>query len=488
MAKPTKIPAKPGVYFHKDNQAKIIYVGKAARLNARINQYFQAASLRTADAKTKALVAAIAGTDWIETDSELEAVFLEAEMIKRYKPHYNILERDDKAWQYVRIDRQSPYPSLTITRNPLDDKARYYGPYVNSYSLRRALKYLRKVFPYSTHKQLPSRACLDHHLGLCPGPETDQFDLASYRQDLSRLGAYLTGKRRHLVKTLTAEMKLAAAHKNYELAARRRDQLRALSYLNQQTIFGDKENLDLSKDHALDDICRLFKLKSPPRRIEGYDVSHMSAQHTVASMVVFLNGVSSKSDYRRFKLRLPGNDDFAHIAEVVGRRFQSQRSRGWPAPDLVLIDGGPGQLSSALAVAPEAKALFLGLAKKQEQIIVARQTKIDQASLARLAGRQVTKPSFISLELPRDSHLLKLLQRIRDESHRFAVSYHSLLKRQAQTKSQLTDIPTIGPATRRKLLKAFGSLKAIKQASQSELVKVVGQRRAEALASYLKSN
>ena len=485
MPKPTNIPTTAGVYFHKNKQAKIIYVGKAARLSSRVGQYFQQSSLKTADTKTRALIAEIDSTDWIEVDSELEALFLESEMIKRYQPHYNILERDDKAWQYVRINRTADCPSLTITRNPLDDGADYYGPYINSLGLRRALKYLRKIFPYSTHSSLPKQACLHYHLGLCPGPETDKFDQASYKQDLSNLVAYLAGRRRQLVKDLKRQMSQAAKACDYELAAKRRDQLQALTYLNQQTIFGDKENLDLSKDHALNDLSELLSLDTPPRRIEGYDISHLSGQHTVASMVVFLNGVSARAHYRKFKMRLAGNDDFAHMAEVIRRRFSAKNQQAWGLPDLVLIDGGRGQLSAAQSATTDLPLVFIGLAKKQEQIITSRQLKINQTKLLALNGQQLTSPDFRVINLPPDSHIIQLLQRIRDESHRFAISYHTTLRAKAQTKSQLDSIPTIGPASKRRLLRAFGSVRAIHQASLPQLTKVVGPKKAKLIKSQL---
>ena len=487
MTKPklTRIPLTPGVYFHKNKAGRIIYVGKAARLRNRVGQYFQAAHLKHADTKTKALVAEIAATDWIEVDSELEALFLESEMIKRYRPHYNILERDDKAWQYVRIDRSSPLPTVTTTRLPLDDGADYCGPYINSPGLRRALKYLRRVFPYSTHKTLPKQACLHYHLGLCPGPETDSFDLLSYRQDLTNLTAYLRGRRKQLVKSLEQAMKLAASAQDYELAARRRNQLRALAYLTQETVFGDKENLDLNKDHALNDLSELLNLSQPPRRIEGFDISHTSGQHTVASMVVFINGASARSDYRKFKMRLAGNDDFAHMAEVIRRRFTTKNLRVWGEPDLVLIDGGRGQLAAASSALSQSQPIMIGLAKKQEQIVISSSLKLNQAKLAALAGYQSLGRNFTLINLPKTSYIIQLLQRIRDESHRFAISYHTLIRAKAQTSSQLTDIPTIGPVTRRKLLSAFGSLKTIRQASPQQLAEVVGTKKAKLIKRWL---
>jgi excinuclease ABC subunit C len=188
-AKLAELPKTPGVYFHKSTSGEIIYVGKAAVLRNRVRQYFQAS--RNRDPKTEALVNEIADTDWIPVESEIDALFLEAEMIRRYMPRYNILLRDDKSNTYVRIDMKSIYPSVTYTRRPLDDGAVYLGPYLSGYSVKKALKYLRKIFPYSVHTILPKRACLQYHLGLCPGPETGKLDSATYKQTLRKLTMYL---------------------------------------------------------------------------------------------------------------------------------------------------------------------------------------------------------------------------------------------------------------------------------------------------------
>lgn len=485
-----RLPKAPGVYYHKDKNAKIIYVGKAARLNNRVRQYFRPATAKTADPKTQKLISLIADTDWTEVDSELEALFLEAEMIKRYKPRFNILERDDKSSSYIRIDRKSKAPSVTITRQPLDDGAEYFGPYIGGFAIRKALKFLRRVFPFSTHKNLPARACLQHHIGLCPGPETPDFDSAKYQRDLGSLISYLKGSKVALVRDLEREMSRLAKQQKYEDAAVIRNQLRNLKSLTTHIVFGDKENLDLSKDHALSDVTRLLELDSPPRRIEGYDISHMSGTNTVASMVVFTNGVSDKSAYRKFKMRTPGNDDFLHMREVLTRRLSVRNQKSWGLPDLILIDGGKGQLSSAIEVARDLGVVvpMVGLAKKYEEIVVSNQlsnVSIDIEAAESLGGSVLSGDEFTMVRLPHTSHLVKLLQRIRDESHRFAVSYHSTLKTGQQRKSILDDVPGIGPTKKKKLLREFGSLKGVKEAAMTDLEACIGKRAAGNLASYL---
>ncbi|MDQ3065457.1 MAG: UvrB/UvrC motif-containing protein, partial [bacterium] len=222
QAKLADLPKSPGVYFHKNTAGEIIYVGKAAVLRNRVRQYFQAS--RNRDPKTEALVLEINDVDWIEVQSEIEALFLEAEMIRRYMPRYNILLRDDKSNLYVRIDMKNQYPTVTYVRQPMDDGANYLGPYLSGFSVRRALKYLRKIFPYSTHAILPKRACLQYHLGLCPGPETGQLDSATYKANLKKLVMYLKGERVQLANQLERDMQLAAKNQQFELAATIRNQ------------------------------------------------------------------------------------------------------------------------------------------------------------------------------------------------------------------------------------------------------------------------
>ena len=487
-AKLKKLPKQPGVYFHKDNQGEIIYVGKAAVLSNRVRQYFQKS--RNRDPKTELLVSEIADTDWQVVDSEVEALFLEAEMIRRYMPKYNILLRDDKSMTYLRINFKDKYPYLSFTRRPLDDGAEYYGPYLSALSLKRALKYLRRAFPYSTHTKLPNRACLQVHLGLCPNPESGNLEEKAYKASLKKLVRVLKGQRKNLIIELEKEMKTQAKASEFEKAGVTRNQLLALKNLGQQIIFSDKEFLDISKDHALLEITSLLGLKKPPRRIEGFDISHMSGTDTVASMVVFTNGASDKANYRKFKSRIAGNDDFLHMREAMTRRFSSKNIKAWGLPDLLLIDGGKGQLGSVISVLQEKnlKIPAIGLAKKYEEIVVQNDwpfTNLNKEQVIKLQGFSRQSEDFTLVDLPNNTNVVKLLQRVRDESHRFAVSYHSVLKRSRQTKSLLDEIPGIGPATKKKLLQKFGSLKAIKLASNADLIKVVGAQRATQLSKYL---
>lgn len=525
QAKLTTIPKTPGVYFHKDATGAIIYVGKAAVLRNRVNQYFQKS--RGRDPKTEALVAEIADTDWMEVDSEVEALFLEAEMIRRYMPRYNILLRDDKAMSYIRIDYDSAYPTVSTTRRPLDDGARYYGPYFSLGGVRQALKLLRRIFPYATNQVTgQKRATLHYHLGLDPGLEEGRTSLAEYRANLRKLMAVIEGKRTGVLTEIERDMNRAARIKNYEQAARYRNQLFALQNLGKQVIFSDKEFLDISKDHALAELVDILNLPKAPRRIEGYDISHMSGTDVVASMVVFTNGVSDKAEYRKFKTRLDHNNDFFNMYETITRRLSEKNIRAWGLPNLFLIDGGKGQLDAAVRARNEAavatpaqgqslsRLRMIGLAKREEQIVIKKDSgdikqssgacdvpvppavlhtvskqgsnvQLDTEAVDALGGYITETDEYILVNLPHTTHVVKLLQRIRDESHRFAVSYHTVLKRQRQTASILDDAPGIGPATRRKLLKTFGSTRAVQQASHSELKAVIGDKKAMILKQYI---
>ena len=282
-------------------------------------------------------------------DSEIEALFLEAEIIRRYMPRYNILLRDDKSMSYIRIDYDSDFPTVTTTRRPLDDGARYFGPFLSTGSVRQALKSLRRVFPYTTSR-IPGqkRATLYYHLGLDPGLEEGRTSLDAYRANLRKLIAVIEGKHINVERELEKEMKSSAKAADYEKAAKIRNQLLALQNLKKQVIFSDKEFLDISKDHALNELVNLLSIEKFPRRIEGYDISHMQGSDVVASMVVFTNGVSDKSEYRKFKTRLNQNNDFFNMNETLKRRLSEKNVKAWGRPNLVLIDGGKGQLTRPL--------------------------------------------------------------------------------------------------------------------------------------------
>lgn len=501
------LPRTPGVYFHKDKTGEIIYVGKAAVLRNRVRQYFQQS--RYGDPKTDALVADIVDTDWITVDSEIEALFLEAEMIRRYMPRYNILLRDDKAMSYVRISYDSDYPTVATVRRPLDDGAKYFGPYISTFQIRQALRILRKIFPYATAVgSNKKRASLHYHLGMDPGLEEGKTSLEDYRANLRKLIAVIEGKRTSVVRELERDMKSASKSQDFERAAKLRNQIFALQNLRQQILFSDKENLDLSKDRALSGLVEILNLPAVPKRIEGYDISHMQGTDVVASMVVFSNGVSDKTEYRKFKTS-QRNDDAGNMYETLLRRFSETNIKKWGLPDLLLIDGGLPQLGAAVRAQVErgVKIPVIGVAKREEELIVKTTgSNIDVSNLASNTdcvvqnnnghvtinlhpGQYKTSGHSLNLRGGNKAYkyddVIKLVQRIRDESHRFAVSYHSVLRGNRQTSSTLDDIPGVGPVTKKKLLKIFGSLRGVGQASESELAAVVGESQAKIIKSRL---
>lgn len=410
------LPASPGVYFHKGTNGEIIYVGKAAVLKNRVRQYFHHTQK---DPKTEALVREIADTDWIVVDTEMDALFLESEMIKRYMPKWNILLRDDKTVSYVRIDMKSEVPYVSFTRTPQDDKATYIGPFYGKSAVEKALRILRKVFPYYD-KLYDGKKTLNTDLGLTPGIEVGRVTPEEYKKNLRKLRLYLEGGRHKLIKELEKQMQQAAKTENFEEAAAIKSQLFGLRELQKKIVFSDKEFLDISSDQALTDLQKLLHLPNPPKRIEGYDISHQSGTNVVGSMVVFTNGASDRSEYRKFKLRHQRNDDTANLREVIERRLKHSE---WPFPDLVILDGGVGQVNAVR-----------DLLTAQHIPVIGRDKSGDHTRSASVRIIVPTHQDFQEITLSPDSHIAKLIARIDDEAHRFAITYHTLLKRKNMLK------------------------------------------------------
>ena len=506
------LPRSAGVYFHKSKSGEIIYVGKAAVLKNRVRQYFQ--STRDMDVKTRALVEEIDDTDWVETESELDALFLESEMVKRYMPRFNILLRDDKSQMFIRIDMKSEWPYICFTRNPADDGAEYFGPYYNGFAIKKGMRYLRRVFPYYTKPPKENgRPDLDAHIGLSPRAGVSSLD---YKNSLKRLIRYLEGGRKAIVRELEKEMHQAAKLHDFESAASLRNKINDIKSLQQKIMFGDREFLDISKDKALSKLVDIFALKKIPARIEGYDISHMGGTNVVASMVTFTNGVSDRANYRKFKTRIEQNDDYYNMYETLSRRTSEKNMKSWGVPDLILIDGGKGQLDAALRALEERQLTIpmISIAKREEEVIVhATRSNIDITRLLEFMkeptdGIDVSRSGeylIVNLhpgQVNASSHsknlrgspvvssysdVTKLFQRIRDESHRFAVSYHTVLKRAKQTEGSLEEIPGIGPATKRKLIRTFGSVRGLKSAEFADIEVAVGKSKAAMIRQYLLS-
>ncbi len=478
-----QLPRQAGVYLYYNLDGEVIYVGKARVLSKRVRQYFQD---KNQDPKTAALVKDIDDLSWIETETELDALLLESELIKRYQPKYNILLRDDKSQIFIKITSHKPIPDITTTRNPVDDGSEYFGPYYAATPIRQALRYLRRVFPFfTTTFNINKRRSLDKDIGLEPKVDSEQ-EIAKYLQDLQKIKLYLRGERRVLVDDLKKQMQVAASQMNFEQAALLRNQINNLQGLANKIYLRDSD-FETNYDPSLIELAKIFGLLQAPRRIEGFDISHMSGVNVVASMVVFINGVSDRVKYRRFKIKIDKNDDFRNMEEVVARRLKPETIAKWGKPDLILIDGGKGQLNAALAEVSKANLKFkpavIALAEQEEEIIVDLQRSnvgLNIRAIEEIGGSLLTNDHQLAvIRLPKAAHSLKLLQRIRNESHRFAVSYHSLLRKKQQTSSIFDEISGIGEKTKLKLLRQFKTASRIFQASEAELAAVIGPAKAK---------
>ncbi len=601
QAKLKTLPKQPGCYIFKDAQGAVLYVGKAVNLRQRVRSYFQKSAQHTP--KVARMVRKIADLEWIVTDSELEALILEANLIKKHRPPYNVLMRDDKSYPYLCLTLREKFPRLLVTRRVRQEGNRYFGPFANSSAVWSTHQLLHRTFPLipcgkvwdGTPKQRP---CLYYHMGRCLAPCAGLADPEEYRNIVHQVQLFLEGKGDSLIEQLTAQMEQAAENLEFERAAKLRDQIRALQevlqrqkvvqpegvnedvialvkdergacvqmffirngkLLGQRSFFlteGAEENpnaimseflkqyyqdapevpekillpyeiteaqiiaqwlrqkrgsaveirvphrgedaqlLEMAAHNAelalqslrqelehkqewleasLLELQEALNLPHPPHRIEAYDISNIQGIAPVGSMVVFEGGQPKKSDYRRFRIKWhpESPDDFAMMKEVITRRLREalEGDAKWRTlPDLILIDGGKGQLNAALEAMHTLgfEIPAIGLAKRHELIILP----------------DTDEP----LELPRHSKALHLLQRIRDEAHRFAVSYHRKLREQRAVKSPLDEIPGIGPRRKKMLLRLFGSIDRIREASVEELASVptMTHKLAQQVLDYLR--
>ncbi|OQA11213.1 MAG: UvrABC system protein C [Firmicutes bacterium ADurb.Bin373] len=605
------LPARPGVYLYRDDKGKIIYVGKALSLKNRVRSYFQPGA--QVPPKTKVMLEKIADFDIIVTDSEVEALILEQNLIKEHRPRYNVMYKDDKSYPYLKVTLADNYPRVMITRRHVKDGSRYFGPYTRVGAVNETLRLLKKIFPFRSCKQkeppVRQRPCLNYHIKRCLGPCAGQIDSDRYRGMINEICLFLEGRQEDLVKRLAARMEEAAEALDFELAARLRDQLQAVrDVIERQKIvtggFEDQDVVAAAGAGEMDEACVMvffvrggkligrerfmlrgvegfgqpevitsflkqyytdvdfvpgkvllaveikderavieqwltgkkgskvtlkvprrgakkklvdmvaanalltleqhlseeaarredmagalaglaeeLGLAGPPHRMECYDISNTQGTNSVASMVVFIDGKPANEQYRRFRIRtVEGPDDFASMQEALRRRFKraaeeqellnsglisSREAKFFTLPDLVIIDGGKGQLSAARHVMQELGFSHIpafGLAKEEERIFA--------------EGRST--PIVIN----RDSPALRLLQRLRDEAHRFALAYHRNVRSKAGLKSLLDEVEGIGEVRRRALLKAFGSLREIEKATPEQLAAVKGMTKKSAQAVY----
>lgn len=391
------LPLTSGVYLMKDKAGAVIYVGKANSLRKRVQSYFRGKKTMS---KTDILVENIADIDYIETASEAEALILEASLVKQYDPKFNVELRDDKSFPLIQIT-DDEFPRISVERpNRRKIGYTYYGPYINPGLIREALALLRKIFHFRTCDPFPEKECLDFHIGLCDAPCIKKITKSEYARNVKIIKLILEGRKDDLYKKLRKEMEDHAATKRFEQAAKVRDQLRAIGALYSGT-------RDINYYKEAEQLQRALNLPRLPNRIETFDISNIMGNQAVGSMVSFLNGKPDKSNYRRFKIKeVEGIDDFKMMAEIVKRRYRRLKSEGKLFPDLIVIDGGKGQLSAARAelIKIGIDIPMVALAKKEEEIYVPN------------------KKNPVKLAL--DSLGLKLLQRTRDEAHRFALNYH----------------------------------------------------------------
>lgn len=579
------LPTKPGVYLFKDEEGKVIYVGKAANLNSRVRSYFGAPS--SLSAKIQRLVAKIQDFEFVITNSEQEALILECNMIKKYTPRYNMRLKDNKSFPYLKIDINEDWPGVCITRRIQQDGARYFGPFASPGSVRKTLRLIEKIFPFrSCSKRIEGkdkRPCLDYYIRRCLGPCIGAVEKQEYHDVINQVILFLQGKQELILRELNAKMKAAAQQLQFERAALLRDQIDAIEKVIEgqriaMKLKGEKDVIGLAQneeqayvellsirnnkligqDHFIMEgiqgespeqimtsfvkqyyasasyIPRLILLQHPvdeaavlsewlrrqrrgrvelqvpqrgakkklvdtavenaaqglqlaqakemklevissglqelksklrlpkmPRRIECYDVSNIQGALAVGSMVVLEKGWPKPAHYRRFRIKtVAGADDYAMIQETLRRRFKRGLTGegAWAViPDLVLIDGGKGQLNAALEVRQE-----LGL------------NSIPMASLAKENEEVFIPGDPQPLYIAKDSPALHILQRARDEAHRFAISYHQKLRHKEVITSALDNIPGIGPRRKKALLKKFGSIEAIREASSEELSQTEG--------------
>jgi excinuclease ABC subunit C len=572
-----RVPDRPGVYVYRDAKAQVLYVGKAASLRSRVRSYFQES--RPRDPKTDALVRQVADLEYIVTDNELEALMLEANLVRRHRPRYNIILRDDKHYPFLRLTTDEDFPRLLVARRVQDDGAVYFGPFYPATAMRETLRLTRQLFPLRTCSITIDgrleRPCIQYAIHRCNAPCTGWETREGYARTVQAVQRFLEGKDDDLAHQLTQDMEQAAAEEKFERAAVLRNQIQSLNkvrerqkiisteeidqdvvgvvrqgqdacvelffvrrgrLVGQEAFFFDKvggwtdgevlsaflrqfygrvtpapeillseavpeadliaewlsrvatrrvqlqvpqrgskrEFVAMAEANAaialqnhllyrgdrqqvvLEDLQRGLNLVSPPHRIEGYDISNIQGTEQVGSMVVWENGALKKDDYKRFRIRtVEGADDFASLREVLTRRFARALEEGSVLPDLVLIDGGRGQLNVGLTVLQE-----LGL------------DYLPVASLAKQAEEVYLGDRLHPLSLDPTSPALHTLQKVRDEAHRFAITYHKKLRSRRTIQSVLDGIPGVGPTIRTSLLKTLGSARRVRESSVAELAAV----------------
>ena len=437
-----ELPMTPGVYLFKDAAGRVLYVGKAKTLRSRVASYFQPGAdlARTRGPEIERMVNEfVAGFDVLECDSEVDALLRESRLIKDIRPRFNAEQKDDKTFPYLQITTDEDFPRVGITREPKTRGARLYGPFVSVADLRAALPLMQRVFKFRTcsleiaelreGQRPPYRPCLLFNIKQCTAPCAGYVSKGDYAEQIRHLKQFLASKASQLRRELTKQMALAAESLDFERAAVLRDELKALEGLQKRGLVHENvqpEVFFVDPTEGLGRLAEVLDLPGPPRTIEGIDIAHLGGGEQCGAMVCFIDGRAFKSGYRRYKIKThAGNDDFASVREVVWRRYKYAGMDQELFPDVVLIDGGKGQVAAAYGAFDELEfrpPMLIGLAKKAEEIFV--------------HGRRD------AIRLPRNDAALRLLQSVRDEAHRFAQHYHHILRRRATLER---DAPTRKP-------------------------------------------
>ncbi len=461
------LPDKPGVYFMRDQNGRIIYVGKAVSLRSRVRQYFQASTRNTADPKLRGLTKSIADFEYLVVRSEAEALVTENRLIKEYRPHYNKALKDDKRFLLLRVQLNDPLPRFETCRIKKSDGATYLGPFVRPGSARCVIEFVEKRYGLrSCHPRRPDaenyKHCHNDIIRFCTAPCMGRITQEEYRSRVAEAVALIKGERRDVLDQLKADMASAAAAQEFERAAELRDIHSALWSAIREQSKGLKD-LDIKTAEArqgIEELQHILHLPAPATVIECFDNSNISGTHAVSAMVCAVNGVPHPQRYRHYRIRsVEGIDDPAMMAEVVGRRYRRLIDEDKPLPNLVLIDGGVTQLKAAreaLAALGLRSLPTAGLAKRFEEIHV---------------ETDFAKPP---IRLPADSPALKVLQRIRDEAHRFSLAHHRTLRARRIRESMLDEVEGIGEKRKERLMQHFGSVLRLSRATERDIAAVPG--------------
>ncbi len=464
-AKLKTLPDKPGCYLMRDRNGRIIYVGKAVSLRKRVQSYFRDATLKSASPKLRGLVRSVHDIDIIVVHNEAAALLTEGELIKTYRPHYNVAFKDDKRFLLLRADPRNTFPRFDLVRIRREDGALYFGPYASSPAARCTLDFVEKHF--GIRKCAPAlpdastyKHCINDIVRFCSAPCIVRVSAEDYRSRFDDACEFLRGRRPELLADLRRQMQEAAAALDFERAAGLRDTLQMLDRsIRQHARVAPTPRMQ--RDAALEGITALqahLELPALPRVIEAFDISNISGTFAVASMVCAVDGIPAPNRYRRFRIRtVSGSNDPAMMAEVIQRRIRGLQESGAPFPDLILVDGGITQLKAARASLAERGATAIptaGLAKRYEEIVTGEKAQ--------------------SLMLPTDSPALKVLRRLRDEAHRFAITYHRELRNRRIRESALDEIPGIGEKRKQLLLEHFGSVRRLTTAAPEAIAALPG--------------